>query len=41
MTLNVWDEAHWTVQGARLFMSRLVDAMPDYFAAPPRATAGP
>ena len=32
MTLFVWDESHWTLEGARVFMSRLVDEMPVYFA---------
>jgi hypothetical protein len=31
MTLFVWDESHWTLEGAKIFASRMIDEMPDYF----------
>lgn len=30
-TLAIWDNTHWTLPGARLFMRRLVEANPELF----------
>jgi hypothetical protein len=32
-TLYVWDDSHWTLEGANLIMTRLIGAMSAYFAS--------